>query len=263
MPGINVSASIAERQLSFPWLTGFIVVPAKDFVSAITGESCPRVELYAPTSRFIQPKGAKHAPKVPSIKVLNDRAWKATKATRFECGCGVCMSCDDAWKGDRKPRSEAKRLAIAEELHHARELDDHDAVMEDGFASSADHEPITYTTRTTPSTTEAHKEAPTMKNAKSTATNRNGSIAQPRPSGRRMSKGLPARTDCAIRPSMTLVPNPESPARKAEDARFLAVDPVDPTTRKAAPVLPTEPFDKGEWSVDDIKDDLRLVRLGA
>ena len=208
--------------------------------------------LRKPRTAFRQPKGAKHAPKHPTTKEVNDRAWREGRRRRNE-----------RWTGDdwRTPsRSFLEHRAIEEELFHARELHDLAAIEHDGFERYERN--ITYGTYTVP---QEPKEASMTSNDLNPTraileggvpVARTGSIAQPRPSGR-VAKGRPWRDDCRIQPEVTLLVEPDAPARDTYG------EPIDPTTRKATPVLPPEPLGDGEWSLDDIIDDRRLVRLGG
>jgi hypothetical protein len=200
---------------------------------------------------FRQPKGAKIPKKQPSEHDLMVRAWKASKRTR------PTPKSLDGHRRPEVPRATAERLAIAEELFHASQLRDLDACMTDGFGFVPERRGFTHTT-------------PTEKERTMSIMNWNGTKADPedtrvgipgstitvRTGGSRARK--PWRDDCRIQPSVTLAPDPQAKARSAEDARLLAKRPIDPTTRKAEPVLPD-----GVWSLDDLIDDRRMVRMGC
>lgn len=61
-----------------------------------------------------------------------DARPKRITSPKLVCGCALCRNDDKSfWRGDRLPRATAKREAIAEELMHARELEDMHAITED------------------------------------------------------------------------------------------------------------------------------------
>lgn len=59
------------------------------------------------------------------------KAPKHVRSPKTECGCALCVDKYEDWRGERLPRGEGNRRAIAEELAHAREIADMEAISED------------------------------------------------------------------------------------------------------------------------------------
>lgn len=242
MPGLNTTIPIASKLLKLDQF--------RHHRPVLVGEG--RVELHAPATKFRQPKEGKCLPKQLTEREAQARAWKASKhPKRRVCGCSICRH-RDLWV-DTLARSEDKRRAIEEERRHAAELNDLEAVNDDGYEGTKELKYGFYTTD--PAPTEAPKEAH-MHRTKNTKSGPDRSIVQVRPGGSRARR--PWRDDCTIEPSLTITPDPEAKAISADDARLLAKRPIDPATRKAEPVLP-----EGVWSLDDLIDDRKMMRLGC
>ena len=241
MPGLNTTIPIASKLLKLDQF--------RHHRPVLVGEG--RVELHAPATKFRQPKGKKHAPKELTEREAQARDWKASKhPKRRVCGCGICRH-PDLWV-DAPSRSEARRRAIEEERQHAAELNDLEACNEDGHEGTKELKHGSYTTDPAPTRPkEAH-----MNRTKNRKSSPDRSIVTVRTGGSRAR--MPWRTDCTIEPSLTMAPDPEAKAISADDARLLAKRPVDPATRKAEPVLP-----EGVWSLDDLIEDRKMVRLGC
>jgi len=207
---------------------------------------------------FRQPKERKHAPKTPSSKVVNDRAWKASRRRRSERWTGK----EDDWCTPARRTIEA--AVIEEELFHLRELQDLAAIEEDGFGEKHHRSGTVFTTPH-----EAPKEAPMQRTPDHVPGPRIdqipgtprmpvGSLSQPRPSGR-VSKKRPWRLAAQPeQPKLTLLPNPDDEALRRKQ-------PIDPTTRKATRIIPDDPAltESVDWTIEDLVEDARLARHGA
>ena len=140
------------------------------------------------------------------------------------------------------------RAVIAEEIEHARELDDLDAVQNDEFGLDEyipDHGQSLLINGMYSTPSPAHPQPP-MDEASITRpkeAHMHGSLVTVRPGSSRK-KGMPPRL--TAEPSQTFAPNPST--RSREDRELLEREPIDPTTRKAARVEPEE---------------AHLVRVGA
>lgn len=208
---------------------------------------------------FRQPKGKKHAPKTISCKELG--AWKNRSKSRTPRDRSDGEREDRQWQGTC--RATVQRLVIEEELRHARELDDLAAIQADEFGLDVYHPDhgaasLHRNCYTTPH--EAHKEAPMSRNETIPGTPRTpvGSLSQPRPSGRVSKKRAPRLTAEPEQPKLTLLPHPDDAALKRKR-------PVDPTTRKATRIIPDDPrlTESVDWTIEDLVEDARLVRMGA
>lgn len=203
---------------------------------------------------FRQPKGKKHAPKTISCKELG--AWKNRSKSRTPRDRSDGEREERQWQGTC--RATVQRLVIEEELRHARELDDLAAIATDGFGLRERTGHICYTTPQD----EALKEAPMQHLNENTVPGTPrmpvGSLSQPRPSGRVSKKRAPRLTAEPEQPKLTLLPHPDDAALKRKR-------PVDPTTRKATRIIPDDPrlTESVDWTIEDLVEDARLVRMGA
>ena len=146
MSGIVTTVSVAASMRAAGYFADFTVEAA-----GYNDAGTMLVRLCKASSAFRQPKDAKVAPKGSWKQPYLHRGWdveaflgEGDRDPRWlanpsrECGCGLCRACDkDFWRGDRLPRQEAKRVAIEEELAHARELDDLEAIEHDGYGTEA------------------------------------------------------------------------------------------------------------------------------
>lgn len=76
------------------------------------------------------------------VSVTLEHGTKAPKhvaSPKTECGCALCVDKYEDWRGERLPRAEGNRRAIAEELAHSRDLRDMEAIEEDGYADGCDY----------------------------------------------------------------------------------------------------------------------------
>lgn len=184
--------------------------------------------------------------------MADQRAWRNDKVRDLRKGHG------------HKPAGMASRpRAIA--LDHARHIAegwadyldvlDERAIASDGLDRKEKRKTRTYTSETRP------KEAHAMTTHSDTHVRSKGgppASTVTLPTGSTKARH-PWRTDVRIQPAQTLAPDPDAKALSEEDRELLEREPVNPTTRKAAPIAPPETG----WTIDDLLDEARLVRAGC